>query len=198
MSSKVSLENVLRRCGDFGRFQFLHYAFMSLFSVATGITTYYYVFGAAEPLFRCRLPSSIWPYEDKFEPINDTHRDLIEEWSSKSSCYDYNKSLCTDFVYDCSVFGRTFTEDANFICDKAVERTWLSTSYQAGGYKNKYEDSCIWSFMFLRSFVMLLTGMIGDIIGRRKMIQILTIVLYVVCFVTQILMETVTMSVQMK
>jgi hypothetical protein len=133
ISNEISLENVLRRCGDFGRFQFIHFFFLNLITIVSGITTYYYVFGVAEPSFRCRLPSNIWPHDDQFKPINNTHQLLIETWlSSSSKCDDINGSICSDFVYDQSVFGRTFTEDANFVCRNAVKKTWLATLYQIG------------------------------------------------------------------
>ncbi|CAF1307690.1 unnamed protein product [Adineta steineri] len=98
-----------------------------------GMHAYYYIFGVAEPTFRCRLPLNIWPDEDKYQFINNTHQLLIETWiSSTSKCDTINGSKCTDFVYDRSVFGRTFTEDANFVCTNAVKRTWLATVFQIG------------------------------------------------------------------
>jgi hypothetical protein len=133
MTDKISLENVLKRCGDFGRYQFIHYIFLNLICIGSGITAFFYVFGVAEPTFRCRLPSDIWPDEDRFEFINNTHQLLIDTLlSSASKCDGINGSKCTDFVYDRSVFGRTFTEESNFVCNNAVKRTWLATAYQIG------------------------------------------------------------------
>ncbi len=133
MMEEISLENVLRRCGDFGRYQLIHYIFLNLICIGTGINAFFYVFGVAEPAFRCQLPSNIWSDKDQFEFINDTHQLLVDTWiSSTSKCDGINGSKCADFVYDRSVFGRTFTEDSNFVCDNAVKRTWLSTAYQIG------------------------------------------------------------------
>ena len=130
---KISLENVLRRCGDLGRYQVIHYIFLNLIAIGSGINAFYYVFGVAEPLFRCRIPLNIWPGEDRFHSINATHQRLMDTWqSSTSKCENINGSRCNDFVYDRQVFGRTFTEDANFVCADAVKRTWLSTAYQLG------------------------------------------------------------------
>ena len=98
-----------------------------------GINAFYYVFGVAEPSFRCRLPPHIWLDNDQYESINSTHQLLIDEWiSSTSKCDNINGSKCTDFVYDRSVFGRTLTEDANFVCTHAIKRTWLATMFQIG------------------------------------------------------------------
>jgi hypothetical protein len=133
MKDKLSLENVLKRCGDFGRYQLIHYIFLNLICIGSGVNAFYYVFGVAEPSFRCRLPSDIWSGEDQFQSINDTHQSLIDNFlSSKSKCDGINGSKCTDFVYDRSVFGKTFTEYSNFVCSNAVKRTWISTAYQIG------------------------------------------------------------------
>ncbi|CAF1526174.1 unnamed protein product [Rotaria sp. Silwood1] len=101
--------------------------------MGSGITTYYYVFGVAEPLFRCQLPLWLWPHEDQYQAINQTHQTFLDTWQQTSKCNDFNGSVCTDFVYDRSVFGRTFTEEANLVCNQAVKRTWISTLYNVGG-----------------------------------------------------------------
>jgi hypothetical protein len=131
MADEISLEHVIRRCGDFGRYQLIHYIFLNLITMISGITAFFYVFGVAEPLFRCRLPSNIWSDGDRFQSINATHQLMIDTWST-SKCDGVNGSICTDFIYDRSVFGRTFTEDANLVCSNAVKRTWLAAAYQIG------------------------------------------------------------------
>lgn len=135
MSNEISLENVLRKCGDLGRYQLIHYIFLNLITLGSGITTYYYVFGVAQPSYRCRLPWNIWPYDDQYQPINKTHEDLINQLGQSSKCNDINGSICRDFIYDRSIFGRTFTEEGNFICEHSLslKKTWLSTMYQIGG-----------------------------------------------------------------
>jgi hypothetical protein len=133
MSNEISLENVLRKCGDLGRYQLINYIFLNLITLGSGITTYYYVFGVAEPSYRCQLPFNIWPYDDQYQPINITHQDLINQWQQSSKCNDINGSICRNFIYDRSVFGRTFTEEGNYICEKSLQKTWLSTMYQVGG-----------------------------------------------------------------
>ena len=133
MSNGISLENVIRRCGDLGSFQIIHYIFLNLITLGSGITTYYYVFGVAEPSYRCRLPSNLWPYDEHYHVVNDTHQYLISQGQQTSKCNDFNGSLCRQFLYDRSVFGRTFTEEGDYICRNALKKTWLSTMYQVGG-----------------------------------------------------------------
>ena len=133
MVDAVSLENVLRRCGDLGPFQIIHYIFLNFITLGSGITTYYYVFGCAEPSFRCRLPATLWPDDHEYRPINETHQYVINQWQRASSCEDLNGSVCRNFLYDRRVFGRTFTEDGDYVCQNALKKTWISTMYQVGG-----------------------------------------------------------------
>ena len=131
--NKTTLDNVLKRCGDLGRYQLIHFVLLNAIAAGGGINAFYYVYGAAEPLFRCRLPSNVWPDEDQFQAVNGTHQTLIDTWqSSTSNCHWTNETKCTDFVYDGSIFGRTFTEEAQLVCGNAVKRTWLSTVYYIG------------------------------------------------------------------
>ncbi|CAF1322385.1 unnamed protein product [Rotaria sordida] len=155
---EVSLENVIRRCGDFNRFQLIHYIFLSFLTLSSGINGFYYVFGLAEPDFYCRLSSNY----------------------STSKCEDINGSTCNEFVYDRTIFGRTFTEEAGYVCSKAIKKTWLSTAYEIG------------------AFAVLVTGSIADKIGRRKMIQILTIGLFSITVLTQALLQFVKMNINSK
>lgn len=132
-SQLMTLENVLRSCGSFGRFHWIHYFFLNCIAIGSGLNAFYYVFGVAEPRFRCRLHQDIWNDEDFFHPINSTHELLINGWiSSVSSCITNNTSKCSDFVFDRSVFGKTFIEESKFVCDAAVKATWLSTLAHIG------------------------------------------------------------------
>jgi hypothetical protein len=130
---EISLENVLRRCGDFSRYQLIHYIFLSLLNLCSGVTGFYYVFGLAEPLFRCRLPSDIWPADNQYEVANTTHSLLLESFQFLPyKCDDVDGSICYDYVYDRSVYGKTFTEEAQLVCSNDFKKTWLSTAYQIG------------------------------------------------------------------
>lgn len=133
MANEISLETVLRQCGDLHRYQVINYIFLTLITIGSGITTYYYVFGVAEPLYRCQLPQNIWLDDEQYVARNRTHQDLIDRYQSTGKCENSNGSICRNFLYDRSVFGRTFTEEGDFICEKSLTKTWLSTLYQVGG-----------------------------------------------------------------
>ncbi|CAF5121430.1 unnamed protein product, partial [Rotaria sp. Silwood1] len=75
-SKDVSVDSVLKQCGDFGRFQLFHYFFLNLLQISTGLVAFYYIYGAAEPEHRCRLPSSIWQNDSQYNPVNATLKAL--------------------------------------------------------------------------------------------------------------------------
>lgn len=130
---EISLENVIKRCGDFNRYQLIHYIFLSLLNFSSGVTGFYYVFGLAEPLFRCRFSADIWPDDNQYYTMNSTHSLLLEQFQYlPSKCEDINATKCQSFVYDRSVYGRTFTEEAGYLCGDSIKKTWLSTAYQIG------------------------------------------------------------------
>ncbi|CAF1071595.1 unnamed protein product [Didymodactylos carnosus] len=188
----VTLDEVIQHCGSLNRFQYFHYFFLNLIPITSGIIAFYYVYGVAEPLHRCHLPDTIW-LNDQYHPFNSTHQYLIDLWiptqdkctirkplSSNLSQPSNETIACIKWVYDRTVFGRTFTEDANFVCLNSVKRSFLSSALQMGA-------------MFV-----LFTGQLGDKIGRRKSIQIISIILLTTCVVTQILLQFVPMTINTK
>ncbi len=129
----VTLENVLRRCGDFNRYQLIHYILLSILNFSSSITGFYYVFGLAEPKFRCQLPSNVWPNDNNYQFNNISHSQLLEQFEYfPLKCSNLNGSTCNSFVYDRTVFGRTFTEEGNYICGDSIKKTWVSTAHQIG------------------------------------------------------------------
>ncbi|CAF0978711.1 unnamed protein product [Rotaria sordida] len=125
----ISLDGVMRLCGDLGRFQLIHFFFLNLVSMSAGIVAFYYVFGAADPEHRCQLPPSVWPNDVHYWPINQTHEFYINAYIPKGTDGKWNKCMryttnkqnstlinCPNgWAYDRSVFGYTFTEEANLL-----------------------------------------------------------------------------------
>ena len=106
------------------KYQWIHFAFLCLLNMSSGMTGFYYVFGLADSPFRCRLPSGVWPNDNHYQLNNATHQQLLStHLISSSKCEYVNRSLCTDFVFDQTVFGRTFTEEAQFVCSNAINKT---------------------------------------------------------------------------
>ena len=191
----ISFDGILKKCGDLGRFQLIHYFFINLIAMSAGIAGFYYVFGAAEPTHRCRLPENIWPNDSQYYPINSTHERLINNYIPKmkdekiwEKCVRYkienmNDSLinCPNgWAYDRSIFGYTFTEEANLVCSNESSKSWLATLLQSGG------------------FSLLIIGSLSDKFGRKRLTAIITIFLLVICLITQILTQWISMTIHTK
>ena len=168
---------------------------MNCITMSAGIIYYYYVFAAAEPRHRCRLPDHIWPNDSHYYPINQTHENYLNQYIPKSNdgstwekCIRYsdeglNRSLvnCSHgWVYDRSIFGYTFTEEANFVCQNESQKSWLSTFMQCGG------------------FSLLIIGTLADKYGRKKITVLVTAFLFFICLSTQILMQWLPMTVNIR
>lgn len=162
--------------------------------MSAGIVAFYYVYGAAEPHHRCQLPPSVWSNDVHYWPINQTHEFYINSYipKGKDGKWDKCRRHMTEYqnstlvkcpngwAYDRSVFGHTFTEEANFVCQNGPKKSWLSTLMQSGG------------------FLLVLIGSLADKYGRKKITIIMTIFLFVMCILTQIPMQWIPMTVNTK
>ena len=168
---------------------------MNFITMSAGIIYFYYVFGAAEPDHRCRLPENIWPNDTQYHPINQTHQIYLNNYiprtkdgQSWEKCLRYarggvNNTLvnCSHgWVYDRSIFGYTFTEEANFVCQNQSHKSWLATVMQCAG------------------FSLLITGSLADEYGRKRFTVLVTVLLFFICLITQILMQWIPMTITTK
>mgnify|MGYP001058584150 FL=1 len=189
-----TLDDVLRQCGGFGRFQWFNYVFLVTLEIAASLVSFYYVFGAAEPEHRCRLPTSIWPDDNQFNPTNTTYETCLYEniplndhkWDQchlRNSTYS-NESYVTDcsngWVFDRSVFGYTFTEEASLVCADRSKKSWLSTILQMAGV------------------LIVAIGSLADRFGRKSTIIGTTLLVLIICLILQILMQSTSMSTDTK
>lgn len=173
----------------------IHYFFMNLISMSSGLLSFYYVFAAAEPNHRCRLPHNIWPNDTQYNPINRIHETYINNYIPKidngkkwEKCIYYlvinqtNTAVkCSNgWLYDRSIFGYTITEEANFVCENQSKKSWLATVVQCAG------------------FSLLIIGTFADKYGRKKIIVIVTIILFFTCLITQIIMQWIPMTINTK
>lgn len=174
-SKNITLERVIEECGSFGRYQYIHFFFLTFFPIAAGIVNFYYVFGAAETPYKCQMS-------------NELHPEFNIEVSASQCSYilkdNQNETIgiypCTNWIYDRSIFGKTFAEEANLICQHSIRRSLLSTTLQMGAM-----------FIFF-------TGQITDIIGRRRSMQLLIGLLLITSVITQGLLQFLPMSINQK
>ena len=160
-----------------------------------GITSFYYVFGAAEAEHRCRLPQHIWPNDTQYNPVDEMHKMYLNQYIPMDvsgpkwvKCVQYSIGNMNDtlvsclngWVYDRSVFGYTFTEEANFVCEYQALRSWLAVAIQSSG------------------FSLLIIGSLADEYGRKKVTVIISIVLFVTCFLTQVVLRWISTTIKMK
>ena len=175
----------MKKCGDFHRFQFVHYIFLNLFSIYASIVAFYYVFAAAEPDHRCRLFDNIWLNDNQYYPINRTHEIYIRKYLDKN-CFrrfvdnQIRQTCANDTIYDRSIFGYTFTEEANLICENKSRKSWLATAAQCAG------------------FLSIIIGTLADKYGRKRLIILLTIPSFCICFLTQIILQWIPLTVDSK
>lgn len=163
--------------------------------MSAAIVTFYYVFGAADINHRCRLPENVWPNDNRYHPIDTTHQNLINQYIPKTKdgkmwehCVSYKTGLANDtvtncphgWVYDRSTFGYTFTEAANLVCGSEPKKSWIATLMQCG------------------CFPLLIIGTLADKFGRKKVISLVTIFLFISCLITQIIIQWVTLSIDVK
>jgi hypothetical protein len=162
--------------------------------MSAGAIGFYYVFGAAEPHHRCRLPANVWPNDTQYSPKDLIYKNVIDTYIPTASDGKWDKCMryttndsdrtlvnCPNgWVYDQSIFGYTFTEEANLVCSSEPKKSWLATLMQCGG------------------FSLLIIGSLGDRFGRKKITAIITILLFISCIITQILLQWVSMTVETK
>ncbi|CAF0811676.1 unnamed protein product [Rotaria sp. Silwood1] len=194
-ATPISLDRILQKCGDLGRFQFIHYFFINLISMSAAVAGFYYVFAVADSDHRCRLPANVWPNDTQYNPINITHELIINTYIPKTKdgkkweqCVLYSTEYPNDtlidcpngWVYDRSVFGYTFTEEANLVCARKPKQSWIATLMQCGG------------------FALLIIGTFADKFGRKTTTSVVTIFLFITCLITQIIMQWTPMTVEKK
>jgi hypothetical protein len=136
------------------------------------------------------LPSSIWQNDNQYYPVNETLKSLVDKYIpiangkwDKCHILDLNnKSIhCPNgWIFDRSVYGFTYTEEANLVCDLKGKKSWISTMMQIAG------------------FTLLIVGPLADRFGRKAIITFLTLTLFFVCLLLQILMQWVPMSINSK
>lgn len=171
----ITLEQVIEECGSLGRYQYIHFFFLTFFPIATGILNFYYVFGAAETPYKCYVSDEI--------PANVSIEILSNQCSYKLK-ENFNKTMgifpCTTWFYDRSIFGQTFTEEANLVCQYSMHRSLIATMLQMG------------------AMLLFFSGQMTDIIGRRRSIKLLIALLLTTSVITQGLLQFIPMSINQK
>jgi hypothetical protein len=174
-SKNITLERVIEECGSFGRYQYIHFFFLTLFPIASGVFNFYYVFGAADIPYKCHAPENI-NHDWNIEISSSQCSYIIKDWQNET----IGTYPCTNWEYNRKLFGETFTEEAGLICQHSIRRSFLATALQAG------------------AMLIFFAGQITDIIGRRRSIRLFIGLLLSTCFITQALLQFVPLSINQK
>lgn len=171
----ITLEGVIEQCGAFSRYQFFHTFLLLFFPIAAGICNFYFIFAAAEPPYACQLPNPI-DTEFVFE-ASPTQCTYVKRDIDNTTVGIYP---CTSWRYGRHAFGHTFTEEANLVCDRSFQRSFLAAALQMGAM-----------FIFF-------TGQITDLVGRRRTMHLLIALLLITTSVTQTIIQFMPISINQK
>ncbi|XP_023930356.1 organic cation transporter protein, partial [Lingula anatina] len=139
----MEFDDVIRRVGEFGRIQLRTTIFSGLVTMSTAMQMMVTVFMQVLPAHRCAIPDLA---NDTFEIQGTWHQYLLNQtipvdengkyegclWRSEN--YPRNSSVlpCEDWVYDTSVFPKTFPTEFGLFCDSSLLINMANVVYLSG------------------------------------------------------------------
>lgn len=137
-----SMDSILQRLGEFGRFQRILYFALWLPAASMAAGVYASVYMEYKPKFYCA--------DDGEGGVHSSYITATGTESQAAQCYSADNTTCTAWVYDTSVFTSTIVTQFNLVCDNSYLTTLSSTFYMLG--------MLVGSFFF---------GWFGDRYGRK-------------------------------
>ncbi|XP_013421303.1 organic cation transporter protein [Lingula anatina] len=142
----MHFDDILKQIGEFGRFQIINYIIICIPLISAGFHMLVSVFIQVLPPHRCQLPGL---ENDTYEIQGDWHKALIEAtipvtsdgdyskctiWANHTLAYTGNMSehKCDSWVYDRSIFTRTFATDFNLVCKDKEKITPAQVAFMGG------------------------------------------------------------------
>ncbi|KAL4232991.1 hypothetical protein ACF0H5_007677 [Mactra antiquata] len=166
----VQFDEILTRIGDFGFYQKRTYALLSLPAISVGSFMMMVIVVMYTPEHRCKIPSlsndsykiqsieheSIINITIPYNLDNDVKYDrchiyIRDDTNDDSKQTNLTKVKCQQWVYDQSIFTRTFTSDLNLVCDNALKTSHVQMFFYFGVLVGDF-----------------LLGLLSDRIGRVK------------------------------
>ncbi|OWF44907.1 organic cation transporter protein-like [Mizuhopecten yessoensis] len=173
-----NLEDILKRIGEFGRYQIFLFCLLCLPSIGNGCYMMAIVLLAYTPKHRCKIPgydNDTWAIQGSY------HANLINRTipTSEDSFYDYDrchvytptgtgnsssvtKAQCSQWVYDRDTFDQTIVTQGNLVCSDEMKPAHAQMVYYCGVLVGD-----------------LFFGMLSDSFGRRKSILLASILLFI-------------------
>ncbi|XP_064595129.1 organic cation transporter protein-like [Liolophura sinensis] len=168
----MKFDDLLVHLGEFGPYQKWLYFLLCIPAIGTGFHAVIAVFILGIPKHRCAIPGLP---NDTYEIQNDFHQWLVNvtipvkdsrSGSEYAKCEIYNITAwgpgfihsnetigCDRWVFDQSDFLITGTTQMSFVCDDLLKRSHITMAYMLG--------KLVGSLVF---------GVLGDIIGRKKVL----------------------------
>ncbi|XP_013421075.1 organic cation transporter protein-like isoform X2 [Lingula anatina] len=139
----MEFDDVVRRVGEFGRIQLRTTIFSGLVTMSTAMQMMVTVFMQQLPTYRCAIPDLA---NDTFGIQGTWHQHLINQtipvdengeyegclWRSGNDSGNGSVLPCKDWVYDTSVFPRTFPTEFGLFCDSSLLINMVNVVYLAG------------------------------------------------------------------
>ncbi|XP_013421072.1 organic cation transporter protein-like isoform X1 [Lingula anatina] len=139
----MEFDDVIRRVGEFGRIQLRTAIFSGLVTMSTAMQMMVTVFMQQLPARRCTIPDLA---NDTFEIQGTWHQYLINQtipvdengeyegclWRSGNDSGNGSVLPCKVWVYDTSVFPRTFPTEFGLFCDSSLLINMVNVVYLAG------------------------------------------------------------------
>ncbi|XP_053396544.1 organic cation transporter protein-like [Mercenaria mercenaria] len=166
----TTFDDILKEIGEFGPYQKRVYTLLCFPSFILSALLVVQVFLLGTPDHRCKLPDYA---NDTFESQGEIHDQYVHSWippddsgeHTYDRCHLYannhtennstTKLKCTEWVYDETVYKRTFAKKLDMVCDDAIKIPNAQMIFFFG--------------VLFGSFVY---GQMSDIIGRRKTLYI--------------------------
>ncbi|XP_013389570.1 organic cation transporter protein-like [Lingula anatina] len=139
----MEFDDVIRCVGEFGRIQLRTTIFSGLVTMSTAMQMMVTVFMQQLPAHRCAIPGLA---NDTFGIQGTWHQHLINQtipvdengkyegclWRSGNDSGNGSVLPCKDWVYDTSVFPRTFPTEFGLFCDSSLLINMVNVVYLAG------------------------------------------------------------------
>ncbi|XP_069136069.1 organic cation transporter protein-like [Argopecten irradians] len=173
-----NLEDILKKIGEFGRYQIFLFLLMCLPSISNGCYMMALVLLAYTPKHRCKIPgydNDTWTVQGDYHSslINTTIPASDDSFFKYDRCHIYTQTgtgntssvsmeKCSSWVYDHDTFDETIVTQGDLVCSDEMKPAHAQMVYYCGVLVGD-----------------LFFGMLSDSIGRRRTILICSIILLI-------------------
>ncbi|RNA03381.1 organic cation transporter -like [Brachionus plicatilis] len=183
-------ENIYEDIGEIGPYQIFLFSLVGLLAAVPALTGYGFVFIGATPDYRCKIPIA---EHDTFNLKDQSHYDSLVEYIPRTRDKIFNKCNirqnstdtsefvpCTEWVYSTEFYDTTMVTEWNLVCS------------------NFHYKSLYMNLHFIGTCGVVLSGILSDRFGRKKIAYILLSLNALVAVLSAILLNTNTFDLAVK